>query len=119
MTAAAVSRIEHLVVVLVLLVVADGLVTQSVIALGLGREANPFLRSAVADPDFLLLKGAGALLAALLLWDICRVRPKLAMVTGTAAVAIYTAVLHWNLSVFLVAQARPPRPGRPQTLPGS
>jgi hypothetical protein len=89
------SKMKHL---------ADGLVTNSVIAQGLGREGNPFLRAIVGDSSFLLLKIAGALLVALLIWDIYRARPKLALVTSTVAVTLYTAIVYWNLSVLVFAQ---------------
>ena len=55
---------------LIALVVADGLLSQFLIGSGLGTESNPLIISWVSDSSFLYLKLAGALLCALILWDI-------------------------------------------------
>ncbi len=92
--------ITHLLAVLVALFVTDGLVSRSLISSGLGYEANPFLRG-MAGPDSVLIKVAGALLAALILWDIHKIRPRHALAVTVVSVVVYTAIIFWNVSVFL------------------
>ena len=64
------------------LIVADGLITHYLIKHGLGREGNPFLQNFVGEQTFLVIKVAGALLCALILWDIYKRRPKMAMMSS-------------------------------------
>jgi len=105
-TAAAKGRFfDQLVVVLVLLVIADGLMTRFITFSGLGRETNPLLRTLVSGDEFLLLKVAGAVLAALGLVDFYRRRPQLALCATVVFVGLYTAVVYWNLGVVFFACA--------------
>ena len=92
--------IKHLLAVLVALSAADALVSQSLVALGLGYEGNPFLRGLSAR-DFLVIKLAGVLVAALLLWDIHRRQPRVAVTAAVLLVAFLTGVVYWNLGIFL------------------
>jgi hypothetical protein len=93
-----------LLVVLVALVVSDGLISQFLIRGGLGSEGNPFLMNWVNEPGFIAIKAAGALLCALILWDIYKHWSKLATVISAVFVAVYSAILFWNISVFVVSQ---------------
>jgi hypothetical protein len=93
--------IKQLLVSLVLLVVADGLISQYIIAAGLGSEGNPFLQTLIDDAEFLPLKLGGALLVALILWDVHRRMPKLGLAASAACVLLYTGIVYWNLSIFL------------------
>jgi hypothetical protein len=95
--------ITHLLVVLVALFAADSLVSSSLIGSGLGYEGNPFLRG-VSGIDSLLIKAAGALLAALILWDVHKIRPRQALAAAVGSVLFYTAIVFWNLSVFLTGR---------------
>ncbi|OGO36150.1 MAG: hypothetical protein A2147_08900 [Chloroflexi bacterium RBG_16_57_8] len=97
--------IKQLLVSLVLLVIADGLISQSVIASGVGSEGNPFLQTLVGDAKFLPLKIGGALLVAIVLWDIYRRTPKLGIAASAACVALYTGIVYWNLVVYLLGGA--------------
>ncbi len=90
---------------LVVLMAADGLMSNFLVSGGLAREGNPLLVSLVGEGYFLLLKAAGALLAALLLWDIYRRRPRMAVVSTSCIVVFCTGVVLWNLWVFFVTQA--------------
>ena len=67
---------------------------------GFGREANPFLLRLVGEPGFLVLKVAGVLLAALILWDVHRRHHRLAVRLAAVAVAAYTIIVVWNISIF-------------------
>ncbi len=92
----------YLVTVMVLLVIADGLISQHIAANGLGTEGNPLLRTIIGGPSFLSIKAGGSALAALLLWDLYRRLPKAALIASTVAVLFYTTVVYWNLGVFVV-----------------
>ena len=93
-----------LLVVLVALVVSDGLISQFLIRGGLGSEGNPFLLNWVNEPNFLSIKIAGALLCALILWDIYKHWSKLAIIASSVFVMLYTGILFWNITVFFISQ---------------
>lgn len=83
------------------LVVADGLISQFLIRYRLGNEGNPFLQRFVSETNFLLIKIAGALLCALILWDVFKRHPKEAFTISVISVAIYTGIVYWNLGLYL------------------
>jgi len=93
---------KYLLGLLILLNIADGVLTNIVIGLGLGNEGNPFLFGLVGGVGFIILKILGALLCAFILWDIHRRHPRLAFVSTSVFVAFYTAVVSWNSAVFLL-----------------
>jgi hypothetical protein len=94
------SRIfKDLSVVLVLLVLGDGVLTEYIIGCTLGQEANPFVSRFMETGSLIWLKALGALIAALMLWDISRRQPRVALVACCICVAIYTLILYWNLGV--------------------
>ena len=84
------------------LVVADGLITQFLVTNGHALEANPFLRAWVGQELFLAIKVSGAFLATLLLWVKYNRYPKLTNIMATVFLTLYTGIVFWNLSVFLV-----------------
>jgi hypothetical protein len=87
-------------------VVADGILSNFLIAQGLGWEWNPLLRDIVGGDELLLLKVCGVVLAMLLLWNIYRRHPLLAAAGSLGALALYVAIIYWNLFSFaLAAQA--------------
>ena len=84
------------------LVVADGLITNFLMAHGLGREWNPFLQTLAGGELFLLIKIGGAFLSALILWDIYKRRPQVAAISSLCIVVVYTGIVYWNLfTVFI------------------
>jgi hypothetical protein len=95
---------KNLLITLVALIVADGLISRFVIRGGLGSEGNPFLATIVRDDRLLLVKLAGGCLAAVILWDVYKRRPKLAAASAVVFVLIYTGIVFWNVIVFVVAQ---------------
>jgi len=97
-------RIRILLGTLIALVISDGLITKFLMTHGLGLEWNPFLQSLVGEERFLVIKVAGALLAALALWDIYMRYPKLSLVTTSCFVMLYTVIVFWNLFAFCVSQ---------------
>ena len=100
-----IRRVEHLLGTLLSLVVADGLISQFLIKSGLGQEGNPFLRVLVTSNDFLIIKMCGAILCVLILWNIARRLPRLIFIFSTCFVGLYTAILFWNIAVFLFFRA--------------
>ena len=94
---------KYLLGVLVFFVVSDGLVTQVLVNGGLAREGNPLLQPLIGEAGFIVLKAAGALLCAFILWDIYRRCPRLAIISTWCFVAVYGAILLWNSSLFILA----------------
>ncbi len=90
-------KLKYLLGALILLNVADGLLTDRIIKLEVGSESNPFLLGIVGEPSFIILKVAGVLLCALILWDINRRHPRLALIATSCFVAIYGGIVLWNL----------------------
>ena len=95
-------RIIYLLGLLVALVIADGLLTQFLVGGQRAWEANPFLEPMVGDNVFLVIKGVGAMLCALILWDVYRRYPRLATVVACFGVGLYTVIVLWNLGVFIL-----------------
>ena len=96
------SRImKRVLATLVALVVADGILSQFLVSYGLGREGNPFLQTFVEQDNFPLIKLAAALLCALILWDIYKTRPRVAIAGSLSFVALYTVLVYWNLGICL------------------
>ena len=83
--------------------ILDGLMSHLLIRNGLGQEGNPFLQPIVGEANFLILKVVGGLLCALILWDIYRRFPRVALISTSCFVVIYLAIVSWNFSVFLMA----------------
>jgi hypothetical protein len=86
---------------LVVFVVLDGLLTRFLIDGGLAREGNPLLQRLVGENAFIIIKVIGALLCALILWDIHKRFPRLAKVATWCCVVFYGAVVIWNSSFLL------------------
>jgi hypothetical protein len=97
------QKMKYLLGVLVLFVILDGLLTEFLIDGGRAREGNPFLEPLVGDIGFILLKVAGSLLCAFILWDIYRRFPRVAVIATWIAVVGYGAIIIWNTSLFLLA----------------
>ncbi len=97
------SRQQQLIVLLFLLIFADGIISRFLTASGLGIEANPVMQSIIGGDRFLLLKAAGGAFAGLVLWDIHKRQPKIALVSTALFVAFYTVILYWNLAAMFIA----------------
>jgi cellulose synthase/poly-beta-1,6-N-acetylglucosamine synthase-like glycosyltransferase len=94
-------RIEYLLGTLLSLVVADGIISQFLIKSGIGQEGNPFLKTLVAEGNFLIVKMCGAIICVIILWNMAKRLPKLVFIVSVSLVSIYTAILFWNIAVFL------------------
>ena len=87
---------------LVGLVISDGLLTCFLVKNGLAREGNPFLVDIVGKDILVVLKVVGAIVCALILWDVYRRYPKLAVTCTLCFLAIYVLIVGWNLSLFFM-----------------
>ncbi len=94
---------KYLLGLLVLFEISDGVLTHFLIKSGLAREGNPFLVPIVGETGFLLLKVVGVLLCAVILWDIYRRFPRVALVATWCFVILYGALALWNLSLLAMA----------------
>ena len=94
---------NYLLGLLVALVISDGLLTQFLVTNGVAREGNPFLEPIVGEAGFMVLKVVGALLCALILWDVHRRFPKVALIATSCFVVGYGVIVLWNLSIFALA----------------
>ncbi len=94
---------KYLLGLLVALVISDGLLTQFLVTNGVAREGNPLLEPIVGEAGFMVLKVVGALLCALILWDVHRRFPKVALIATSCFVVGYGVIVLWNLSIFALA----------------
>ena len=101
---AGIHRMRYLLGALITLVISDGLISHFLVRRGLGREGNPFLETWVGEGSFLVIKVLAALLCALILWDIYKRWPKLAVITSLCFVVLYSGILLWNFWVLFITQ---------------
>ena len=95
-------RIKSLLGILIALVVSDGVISKFLVTNRFGIEGNPFLLTWVGEETLLVMKVTGAIVAALLLWDIHKQHPKLAFISSLCLVVVYTGIIFWNLFVFFI-----------------
>ena len=93
-----------LLVALVLLNVADAVISQFIFSSGYGVEGNSLLTYWVTRRDFVFIKAGASAVAAVILWDLSRRAPKPTLVVTAVFVAIYVVIVFWNI---LVAAAGP------------
>lgn len=96
-------KMKILLALLVGFVIIDGIQTEYLVRERMVREVNPFLEPLVGDIGFMLLKIGGSLLCALIIWDIFKRMPRVAVATATSFLVIYGAIVGWNTSLFLLA----------------
>jgi hypothetical protein len=94
------SLLKYLLVFLVVLSMSDALLTHYLIEYDIASESNPFLAPFVGLPDFFVLKFFGVLLVAIIIWDIHRRHPKIALTVTSFAIAGYLIIVLWNLILF-------------------
>ena len=97
-------RIRLLLGTLIALVVSDGLITVFLISHGFAREGNPFLQNLIGGQSFLIIKIVGALIAGLLLWDIHKKQPRMALISSVCFVILYAVIVFWNSSILFFSQ---------------
>ena len=101
---AGIRVMRYLLSALIVLMVCDGLISRFLVRSGLGQEGNPFLQNFVGEEAFLVVKVLGALLCALILWDMYRRWSKLALVSTWCFVVLHAGIVLWNLLVLFITQ---------------
>ena len=94
--------VRYILYTLFCLIVADGLITQFLVAGGHGSEVNPLLRAWVGQEWFLVIKVSGAFLATLLLWINYNKKPRLVYTITVVFLVFYTVIVFWNLFVYFL-----------------
>ena len=92
-----------LLVILVVLVVTDGIITRFIIKNRLGTEANPLLQEWVQSDMLLIVKLAGSVLAALILWRLYLKSHKIVWILTSFFVVLYSILIIWNIIAFSIA----------------
>lgn len=87
--------------ILILLVVADGVLTNILVQSGIAHEWNPFLKSLAGEPLLVALKIVGALVCAFVLWDIYRHWRMLGALSSYTFLTLYLIIVLWNGSLLL------------------
>ena len=85
------------------LIVADGILSDFLVSYNLGWEWNPLLKSMIGSDQFMLVKVCGALLVILLMWNIYRKLPGVAVVSSLCSLVFYTAIIYWNLFALAIS----------------
>jgi hypothetical protein len=88
---------------LICLQAADAVFTRWAVTEGLTQEWNPFVAHLVGDWRFLLIKLAGALVSAVVLWGIYLRFPKAALLGTGSVVVFYGLILAWNSGIIIVS----------------
>ena len=94
---------KYLLGLLVVFTVSDGLLTYFLIRHGLAQEGNPLLLPIVGKDSFLVIKVVGTIVCVLILWDISKRFPRVALISTSCFVVVYAVIVIWNLGVFLMA----------------
>ena len=94
---------KYLLGLLVVFVVLDGLLTRFLIDGNMAREGNPLLQGIVGENAFIAIKAAGALLCAVILWDVYKRYPRLGKIATWCGVVFYGGVVLWNSSFIILA----------------
>ena len=98
------SRIMKLMLyTLFCLILADGVLTEFLVTNGYGIEANPLLRTLVDQNTLIPIKALGAFFVTLFLWFRYNSSPRIVHTVTVGAMICYTAIVYWNIVVFLVS----------------
>jgi hypothetical protein len=96
--------IKWVLAALVVLVVADGVLTNELIDRGIAREGNPFLQQLAGTGGLIAIKAAGAFACALILWDIYRKWPSMGVFGAYGASLFYLIIVVWNFVLFITGR---------------
>jgi len=96
-----IHRIIYILGALVVLTIADGVITNYLINSGLASEANPLMKNLAGDAGFIALKVVSAMVCAVILWDIYKRWPKAALVAIWCFIAVYAVIVSWNISLIV------------------
>jgi intracellular septation protein A len=90
----------YLLSLLAFFIVSDGLLTHALVGNGL-REGNPLLVPLVSQGNLMVLKLVGTIVCIIILWDLYRKFPKVALITTSCFVVAYGAIVLWNFGLLL------------------
>lgn len=90
----------YLLSVLAFFIVSDGFLTHALVGNGL-REGNPLLVPLVSQGNLMVLKLVGTIVCIIILWDLYRKFPRVALITTSCFVAVYGAIVFWNFGLLL------------------
>jgi len=96
-------QMRYILYVLFGLIVADGILSDFLVSYNLGWEWNPLLKNTIGSDQFMLIKVCGALLVILLLWNIYRKRPGVAVISSLCSLVFYIAIIYWNLFALAIS----------------
>jgi hypothetical protein len=96
-------KLFYLLLAMMSFVILDGVITEILIAQGKAYEANAFLAPMIGGISFMLLKVFGAVLCAVILWDISKRHEKLASIAAWIATVGYGIIVIWNTSLYFLA----------------
>jgi hypothetical protein len=91
------------VLALIVLNLCDSLLTRFLVNNKFAIEGNPLLKDIVGGGWFPIIKIAGVLLAGLILWDIYRRHPRLALFAMGCALSGYALIVMWNGALYLMS----------------
>lgn len=81
--------------------IIDGGLTWWAVNAGVVREGNVLVATWAGDWIFVVLKVLGSLICALALWMLHKHFPKTAMLSANSVIAMYIAILAWNLHILI------------------
>jgi len=91
----------YLLSLLAVFIISDGLLTHALVDDGLMREGNPLMVPLVAQGNLMLLKLVGTIICVIILWDLYRRFPRLAVISTSCFVVAYGAIVFWNFGLLL------------------
>ncbi|MDD5189502.1 MAG: DUF5658 family protein [Dehalococcoidales bacterium] len=94
--------VKYLLGFLILLVVADGFITNYLISHNIAHESNPFLWDIAGSHWLIIIKIVGAVVCAFVLWDIYRHWQKLGVISIYLFVVVYLVIVGWNISLLFL-----------------
>jgi hypothetical protein len=90
----------YLLGLLAVFIISDGLLTHALVGDGL-REGNPLLVPLVTQGNLMVLKLVGTVVCIIILWDLYRRFPKVALITTSCCVVVYGLIVLWNFHLLL------------------
>ena len=96
------NGLKYILGALILLEIADGVLTNILIKKDIAREGNPVLLNIAGGSGLIIVKIVGVLVAALILWDIRRRYPRVAFWTASAFLLVYAGIVAWNMRLLLL-----------------
>jgi hypothetical protein len=91
----------YLLSLLAIFIISDGLLTHALVGDSLLREGNPLMVPLVAQGNLMLLKLVGTIICVIILWDLYRRFPRLAVISTSCFVIAYGVIVFWNFGLLL------------------